>query len=723
MKKFLLLSFTCMSVLNYGMDKSDDSGSPHDSGSSYSYLGQDWEAYRGLPQEEPLLMELLAVPEPPPANITPEYSQAHANIHDEQIEGTQQQPQAGFGQFLLASDLTQCTGPQKYLELLQGFSQKDNKYVCNFCPNTFPSEKGAAAHIISHSDQRHFQCPDCLLKFGKIKELVKHALDEHKQDRLFQCALPNCTKKYKDLKTLTQHIKNSHLKIRHVCQECKQLFMRKVTLLEHRQSKHSQAEPVQQSQAPQPVDLQAAQSSTTTQEPQEQIEGTDHSVRPTDGAQGQEYSDQGQHDPFVSTEQHEPMQLPDPQSSPAKDPVSDLTQFNDPSKYLASLQGFSKKDNKYVCNFCPKTFPSEKGAVFHVKQKHSDKSRFQCPDCPLKFGKTKELESHALAKHSERKPFQCALPNCTKKYKDLMNLTQHIKDSHLKIRHVCQECKQLFMRKVTLLEHRQSQHPQSEPVQQSQAPQPVDPQPAQSSTTTQEPLQQTDKTDHATSLIDGTNSQEPLDQEQHNRQEAAASLSSRHSSPKRLLVTANLYTHTLEQRLEQPMAKKQKESAMTLEEQQDAHKEHDSQVQEAPVAGPLIIRIKTYTNVSEYLESLRDCKQTADGQDEYSCKFCPEKFKNCIEAAGHICRHRKFTCRHCGSEMEGSEALIDHARTNHGESRPFTCALLECGAAAQTFYDLKHHVREKHASSTGPLPDFHSITCAAAAHVASHMHH
>ncbi|KAF2350853.1 Zinc finger C2H2-type [Trinorchestia longiramus] len=113
--------------------------------------------------------------------------------------------------------------------------------------------------------------------------------------------------------------------------------------------------------------------------------------------------------------------------------------------------------NQWTCPTCGLCLRNENKFRKHQKSAHSgsDIYKFVCPEpgCGKKFFERHRYDDHCITHESERR-YQC--PHCSKKFKRLRPMNEHIKDKHNGFR--CNACEKSFISLDQLVQHRTKSH-------------------------------------------------------------------------------------------------------------------------------------------------------------------------------------------------------------------------------------------------------------------------
>ncbi|KAK6627413.1 hypothetical protein RUM44_009890 [Polyplax serrata] len=111
------------------------------------------------------------------------------------------------------------------------------------------------------------------------------------------------------------------------------------------------------------------------------------------------------------------------------------------------------KSSKYQCELCGKKFIQKPNLTDHLR-KHKGEYRYKCPVCHKAFIRRSVLKVHVLAHKSESHMCQY----CGKQFKNLTNLTVHIKICSGDLKFCCDKCDKKFPIRSLLKRHISIRH-------------------------------------------------------------------------------------------------------------------------------------------------------------------------------------------------------------------------------------------------------------------------
>jgi hypothetical protein len=91
------------------------------------------------------------------------------------------------------------------------FAAPSPRFSCSECTKSFPSNSALAMHLLVHSGEKPFACPQkgCNKRFRQKGHLVSH-YRKHTGEKPFLCPGSDCSKRFKDKSGLNTHVKRQH---------------------------------------------------------------------------------------------------------------------------------------------------------------------------------------------------------------------------------------------------------------------------------------------------------------------------------------------------------------------------------------------------------------------------------------------------------------------------------------------------------------------------------
>ena len=134
---------------------------------------------------------------------------------------------------------------------------------------------------------------------------------------------------------------------------------------------------------------------------------------------------------------------------------------SDTSQHRFTDREALKTKRKFKCHFdgCKKSCFNRLLLAKHEKDYHSVNPDFICgePECDYRTFNKKQLDNHFVVKHTNTRPFSCPKDGCEQAFATDRGLETHLK-THLKPKHICDECHQEFKREMELNSHRRKIH-------------------------------------------------------------------------------------------------------------------------------------------------------------------------------------------------------------------------------------------------------------------------
>ncbi|XP_075400805.1 uncharacterized protein LOC142443078 isoform X2 [Tenrec ecaudatus] len=253
-------------------------------------------------------------------------------------------------------------------------------------------------------------------------------------------------------------------------------------------------------------------------------------------------------------------------------------------------------ERPFVCKHCGKAFSEVLNLTRHIRRTHMEQRLYECKQCGKAFKCSTYLTTH-IRTHSGERPYECK--ECGKAFNQGSNLTIHIRRNHSGERpYKCQECGKAFSDSSTLTKHIRT-HSGEKPYE-------------------------------------------------------CKECGKAFSDPSAL--TKHIRTHSGER----PYECKECGKAFT-----------------------------SSSNLSTHLK-------THSGERPYECKECGKSFSDPSTLTKHIRTHsgeKPYECKECGKAFSCSSNLRTHLRTHSGE-RPYDCKA--CGKAFSEASNLTRHLRSAH---------------------------
>ncbi|XP_061727303.1 zinc finger protein 354A-like isoform X2 [Cydia pomonella] len=234
--------------------------------------------------------------------------------------------------------------------------------ACDVCGDTFVGEKGLRAHKKrAHAKPQQFKCTTCLANFYSITALNRHTdtAAEHGDLRPCEQCGENCASE----DALREHVKDTHPKETHRCEECDMTFPDATAFDVHNRRKHLGERPI-------------------TARGQLAAYSKKYYARRRDALRS------------------DPASASAPASrAPGKLFVCEQCGRVMKNAYLLRQhQQQHQEVRTFACNLCPKSFAVKTTLELHLRT-HTGEKPFQCPECPLAFTIKWNLNRHQKTAH------------------------------------------------------------------------------------------------------------------------------------------------------------------------------------------------------------------------------------------------------------------------------------------------------------------------------------
>lgn len=117
--------------------------------------------------------------------------------------------------------------------------------------------------------------------------------------------------------------------------------------------------------------------------------------------------------------------------------------------YLVVHERVHTGEFPFQCTECPEKFRASNCLTVHMR-KHTGEKPFLCWQCGKSYTSASQLSVH-VGTHSDEKPFACS--QCDMAYRTKLQLTSHIEQIHIGVRFPCEHCGKQFMKEVSLKRH------------------------------------------------------------------------------------------------------------------------------------------------------------------------------------------------------------------------------------------------------------------------------
>lgn len=314
-----------------------------------------------------------------------------------------------------------------------------NVFRCPLCAETFLEKTNQAYHVLCHSDEAPFECPDCGSLFQDIEMFHCH-MQAH-DDNLYRVqldqqaveALGNIN--YDEIHHNIDSLLNN-AEFHDFDEEHDHNYDDIMSNLKRIDSKESEVK--QDEEASSVHGRQVPESIAPVQLPKvPKLEIVNISPQ----------SD------IIVTEADEILQKdPLEQESPDNKailPPGHTVQSNKRPPVSVDWQKTDKKIRNHKCTTCNRTFTLARTLALHNRRIHLGIKPHQCSHCGWKFAQSSDLIKH-MRKHTGERPFTCAY--CNSAFTRKRNLKSHMK-MHTEQPAKCQYCSQSFAIRENLKSH------------------------------------------------------------------------------------------------------------------------------------------------------------------------------------------------------------------------------------------------------------------------------
>ncbi|KAJ8964488.1 hypothetical protein NQ314_004775, partial [Rhamnusium bicolor] len=282
----------------------------------------------------------------------------------------------------------------------------DKKYKCIKCDNLFDTLLLYRDHMKWHKCQKKFKCPKCFAGYNIENNLKIHMILMHTEESNTQCPICNVNLTFQRAASLKSHLILHQVEEFYTCDECNGEFDKEDDFMKHMET-HATVKKYEQ--------------------------------RPLTCS-------------YCKIKFQDSKEL----RAHVSDHVKLKKTFLKPKR---PRKPGSKKDTKYVCSVCNKSFMKNSLLERHERI-HSGERPYKCEFCDRGFTQKGTLQIH-ISRHNGIKPFSCTL--CPAKFNQKGNLRVHIQKTHTlpnegQKMYKCSVCTCIFKRLATLNSHMTKVH-------------------------------------------------------------------------------------------------------------------------------------------------------------------------------------------------------------------------------------------------------------------------
>ena len=278
-------------------------------------------------------------------------------------------------------------------ELLVGlktkkYAEKTRLFQCSTCDKRFNTCSGMRKHMLTHSEETNYQCPQCPTKFKLEKYLKRHiSLKHNPEAKVLTCSV--CGLETTSLSVLKYH-RFTHEKSNQ-CSHCGKMYATSPQLKKHIAFEHGG-----QSKYKHTCEI-CGKSFIKTYLYKTHLKVHDGSVVISCETCGHNFAS------FQGLKLHQ--------------------------KRIHEGIRPERKIYDFPCSECDKIYHERSNLTEHMRIVHEGiKDSFKCSFCQKKFGRKRNLDVHILLHTGEFKRFDCEF--CSATYKEKRNLQKHIEKHH-----------------------------------------------------------------------------------------------------------------------------------------------------------------------------------------------------------------------------------------------------------------------------------------------------
>ena len=129
--------------------------------------------------------------------------------------------------------------------------------------------------------------------------------------------------------------------------------------------------------------------------------------------------------------------------------------FQDPLQHYRNVHA---KERPFKCHLCPFSHPLKGHVAQHIRQSHLE-AKFVCEVCGSRQRSKQAVKDHIAMVHEGKRPWPCPVQECGKTFAKKQYVDEHVAVTHRgEAPFTCKFCPQTFTRRRAMLMHRRTVH-------------------------------------------------------------------------------------------------------------------------------------------------------------------------------------------------------------------------------------------------------------------------